>query len=249
MQNRLANLLTEKQKGLPVVGEKQRVEDFLKDWLKNWVKSTVKPKTYSSYDDTVRLHLIPALGRVVLSKLAPQQVQMMLGDRQRSGLSPRTVGYIRSVLGIALTRALKVGLVHRDVVPLVDRPNAVRHEIHPFTNEQARALLAAARDHRLGALFSVAVFAATYDDAVRLWTAFRERVKNRNLRPPTAPFFRDYIAEYFDDIAIQVSAVTARDYRYAIDSINIFGCFLRLLPEHLENYDQFAADTQECWTD
>jgi Phage integrase, N-terminal SAM-like domain len=61
------------------------------------------------------------------------------------------------------------------------------------------------------------VFAATYDDAVRLWTAFRERVKNHNLRPPTAPFFRNYIAEYFDDIAIQVSAVTARDYRYAID--------------------------------
>jgi integrase len=60
------------------------------------------------------------------------------------------------------------------------------------------------------------VFAATYDDAVRLWTGFRERVKNRNLRP-TAPFFRDYITEYFDDIAIQVSAVTARDYRYAID--------------------------------
>jgi integrase len=61
------------------------------------------------------------------------------------------------------------------------------------------------------------VFAATYDDAVRLWTAFRERVKNHNLRSPIALRFRDYIAEYFDDIAIQVSTVTARDYRYAID--------------------------------
>lgn len=32
-----------------------------------------------------------------------------------------------------------------------------------------------------------------------------------------APFFSDYIADYFDDIAAMVSPVTARDYRYAID--------------------------------
>ena len=61
------------------------------------------------------------------------------------------------------------------------------------------------------------VFAATYDDAVRLWTEFRERVKNQHARPAVAPFFSDYIADYFDDIAAMVSAVTARDYRYAID--------------------------------
>jgi hypothetical protein len=61
------------------------------------------------------------------------------------------------------------------------------------------------------------VFAATYDDAVRLWTAFRERVKNGNLRPPVAPFFSEYIAAYFDDVATQVSRRCARDYRYAID--------------------------------
>jgi integrase len=61
------------------------------------------------------------------------------------------------------------------------------------------------------------VFAATYDDAIRLWTAFRERVKNRNLRPAVAPFFSEYIAEYFDDVATQVSRRCARDYRYAID--------------------------------
>jgi len=61
------------------------------------------------------------------------------------------------------------------------------------------------------------VFAATYDDAVRLWTAFRERVKNGNLRPAVAPFFSEYIAAYFDDIATQVSRRCARDYRYAID--------------------------------
>ncbi len=157
VKDRLTTLLNDKQKGLPIVGEKQKVSDFLADWLENWVKPSVKPKTYSSYDDTVRLHLKPSLGHVALAKLTPQHVQSMLNERLRFGLSPRTVAYIRSVLGIALARALKLGLVQRNVVRLVDRPNIARHEIHPLTVEQSRALLTTAQNHRLGALFSVAL--------------------------------------------------------------------------------------------
>lgn len=157
VQDRMTRLLNDQQTGLPVVGEKQRVGDFLADWLENWVRPSVKPKTFSSYSDTVRLHLVPSLGRIVLAKLTPQHVQAMMNDRLASGLSPRTVSYIRSVLSIALARAVKLGLVHRNVVALVDRPNVARHEVRPLTVEQSRALLAAAQDHRLGALFSVAL--------------------------------------------------------------------------------------------
>jgi len=157
VQDRLTHLLSDKQRGLPVVGEKQTVGDFIADWLESWVRPTVRPKTFSSYDDTARLHLIPTLGQIRLAKLTPQHIQSLLNERLRSGLSPRTVAYIRSILSIALARALKLGLVQRNVVQLVDRPNVARHEIQPLTVEQSRALLTAARDHRLGALFSVAL--------------------------------------------------------------------------------------------
>lgn len=157
VQDRMTRLLSDKQSGLPVVGEKQTLGDFIADWLENWVQPTVRPKTFSSYHDTARLHLIPTLGRIRLAKLTPQHVQSLLNERLRSGLSPRTVAYIRSILSIALARALKLGLVHRNVVQLVDRPNVARNEIQPLTVEQSRALLTAAQDHRLGALFSVAL--------------------------------------------------------------------------------------------
>jgi integrase len=62
------------------------------------------------------------------------------------------------------------------------------------------------------------VTAATYDDAVRKWTEFRDRIAKSHVRPAEAPRFRDYIDAYFDDIAAQVSPVTARDYRYVIDN-------------------------------
>jgi integrase len=157
VQAKLTRLLGDKQKGLPVVGERQTVGQFLADWLENWAKPSVRPKTFVSYSDTVRLHIVPAIGRIPLSKLTPQQVQAMLNECLRSGLSPRTVGYVRSVLGIALARALKLGLVARNIVELVDRPRIVRHEVRPLDVEQARALLTAAQRHRLGGLFSVAL--------------------------------------------------------------------------------------------
>jgi integrase len=157
VQAKLTRLLAEKQQGLPVVGERQTVGQFLADWLENWAKPSIRPKTFVSYSDTVRLHLVPAIGRIPLAKLTPQHVQALLNDAVRSGLSPRTAAYVRSILGIALARALKLGLVARNVVELVDRPRIVRHEIRPLDGDQARALLAAAQQHRLGALFSVAL--------------------------------------------------------------------------------------------
>src|SRR5207244_3215463 len=83
---------------------KETLGAFLTDWLENWVRPSVKPKTFSSYHDTVRLHLVPTLSRIRLAKLSPQHVQAMLNERLRSGLSARSVAYIRSVLGIALVR-------------------------------------------------------------------------------------------------------------------------------------------------
>lgn len=62
------------------------------------------------------------------------------------------------------------------------------------------------------------VHAATYEDAVRLWSEFRSRASKGIVRPsPEAPTFRQFIREYWPSIEASVSPKTARDYRYAID--------------------------------
>jgi integrase len=50
-----------------------------------------------------------------------------------------------------------LGYVSRNVAALVDPPRVTRPEIRPLTPDQARMLLAAARDHRHGALVTVAL--------------------------------------------------------------------------------------------
>lgn len=143
--------------GLMVTEKSQTVGQFLDHWLAEVVKASVRPRTHESYALLVRLHLKPALGRHHLEKLTPQHVQAMLNAKLASGLSPRTVQYLRAVLRRALGQAQKWGLVARNVATLVDPPKSVHHEVQPLAPEQARALLRAAKGDRLEALYSVAV--------------------------------------------------------------------------------------------
>ncbi len=84
-------------------------------------------------------------------------MQALLNRKLAEGLSPRTVAYIRAILRQALNRALKWGLVLRNVATLVEPPKVERFKIQPLTKEQADRLLAAAKGDRLESLYRVAL--------------------------------------------------------------------------------------------
>jgi len=143
------------QRGIAPTDDRLTTGKFLDGWLEDVVRATVRPRTYVSYEQTVRLHLRPTLGRTVLSKLRPQQVQALLNAKLASGLSPRSVGIIHAVLRTALNQAVQWDTVPRNVATLVQPPRAPRAEIHPLSPEQARSFLDAVRGDRLEALYSV----------------------------------------------------------------------------------------------
>jgi integrase len=169
--------LRDRQRGINVNPGKQTVAQFLQTWL-NTVKPNVAPSTFISYEGTVRLHLIPAIGALRLSQLGAQHVQRLKEETIQavvtSGpgvkklvegqpvpepryLSAATVRYCLVVLRMALDHACKLDLVPRNVALLVAFPKVEESEIEPYTPEQAQKLIEAAKGHRLGALFSVAL--------------------------------------------------------------------------------------------
>ena len=154
---KLKVILRDQQQGLPVAMERQTVGQFLDHWLADTILPNRRAKTYRRYEQIARCHLVPALGRVALAKLEPQQVQALLKRTQAEGLSPRTVAYIRAVLRQALNQALRWGLVARNVATLVEPPKVERFKIKPLTTHQATILLEAARGDRLEALYRVAL--------------------------------------------------------------------------------------------
>jgi len=107
VQDQLTTALSDIQKGLPVLSNKQTLGKHLAWWLEEVVMRKNRPSTYTSYEYLVRLHIAPSLGTVPLSKLTTQQVRTFLNAKQDSGLSSRTVQYLHAVLRKSLNVALK----------------------------------------------------------------------------------------------------------------------------------------------
>ena len=157
VQEKLAAALQEQKQGILVATPQQTVGQFLTDWLENTHKQSVRPRTYERYEEAIRLHLLPVLGRYQLQKLSAQHVQAFYARKLKEGLSPSTVIYYHSVLHNALDTAVKWGLVSRNVCDLVTPPRKARFEIKPFTTEQVQGFFVAMRGHKWEALFTLAL--------------------------------------------------------------------------------------------
>jgi integrase len=154
---KLTKSLRAVQQGATSLGdERQTIKQFLERWIVS-VQPSVRAKTHHSYAQLVRLHLVPGLGHLRLCRLQPEDVDAFLDQKREAGLSPRTCQYLRSVLRVALNRAIKRKLVTQNAAALADAPRVVRAEVQSLTPDQARTFLAAIADHHLYALIVVAV--------------------------------------------------------------------------------------------
>jgi integrase len=149
------------------------VGQFLTAWLEDAVKPSVRPKTYRSYEQMVRCHLVKnltpeeikqkgldnvsSLGALPLTKLTLQVVQRWLNDKLKAGNSPSLVAYLRTVLRAAMAYAVRDDLLPRNPAALARPPRVERREVVPFNPEQAGKFLQAAMGHRLEALFTCAL--------------------------------------------------------------------------------------------
>jgi len=154
---KLKALVHEQQEGRPVAAVRLTVGEFLTQWLAEVVEPNKAPKTYRSYEQNVRLYLIPALGRHQLRQLTPQQVQALLNAQRAVGMSIDSITRIRDVLRNALNKAIEWRILSLNPATLVTVPTEEYREKRALDPVQARRFLAAARGHRLEALFTVAL--------------------------------------------------------------------------------------------
>jgi integrase len=157
VQEKLKIALREQQQGTLITAPEQTVKQFLDDWLENSHKQNVRPRSHERYEQIVRLHILPSLGKVQLQKLAPQQLKKLYAEKLKEGLSAITVTAIHNLLHRALDDAVKWDLLARNVCDRVSPPRKEHREITPLSVEQIHLLLEAARGHPQEALFVLAL--------------------------------------------------------------------------------------------
>jgi len=89
VREELLKARSDQSRGLPVAAERQTVAKFLEGWLEHTLKARAKPRSIESFTAIVNKHIVPALGRIRLDKLTPQQVQALL-EKKREPYKQRT---------------------------------------------------------------------------------------------------------------------------------------------------------------
>jgi integrase len=153
---KVAAVRRDRDGGLPIVGERRTVDDYLGSWLE-MIKPGLRISTHESYAWVVAKHIVPHLGKQQLAKLSGEHVQRWLGLKLQSGLSGTSVRYFHTELHDALAEAVRLRLVQRNVCDDARKPRKQRNEMRVWTEEQASTVLCAVRGERFGALFALAL--------------------------------------------------------------------------------------------
>jgi integrase len=120
------------------------VGDRLDLWV-NATKAEVSPKTHERYAEIVRCYLKPALGAIVLQRLAPSDIQRAYNSFDRNP-SPRTRRHIHRILKSVLARAVEQQALSRNPADALKRlPKVEPKQINALTVEQSTRLLKAIR--------------------------------------------------------------------------------------------------------
>ncbi|MGE3075471.1 MAG: tyrosine-type recombinase/integrase [Dehalococcoidia bacterium] len=156
---KLAGAIVGRVQGLPAAQDGRRtVRTYLQnEWLPQ-VRTRVRASTYAGYEATVRLHIVPTIGNVPLSRLGTRDVRRMLAamlepDESGTKRAARTAQLTHAILRAALNDAMRDELVGRNVATLVRGPRVDKKPVDPIGAEEIRKFLEAVRGDRLEALY------------------------------------------------------------------------------------------------
>lgn len=144
--------------GMVVENDKLTFGQFFDRYYQDILTHNVQPKTLESYESISRIHILPALSAYRLSAITPQLLQSLYADKLKSGLSPRTVHYIHTLIHKALKQALKWGMVTRNVADLVDKPSQKRKAPNVWSADQANRFLNEINGHRWYPIYVIAIY-------------------------------------------------------------------------------------------
>jgi integrase len=141
-----------------VEGSKETVAEFVTRWLRDWTKGNTSNKTYSRYEELLRLHVVPHVGTKRIQKLRAADLQSAYATLQReAGLAARTVLHVHRAVHRMLRHAAQWGVVHQNVATLVDAPSVPDTEIDILTSGEVQVVLRTLKGRPIYALATVAL--------------------------------------------------------------------------------------------
>lgn len=124
----------------PAATRRLTLATFIADWLEG-VEATVRPRTFISYVQLCRDHIVPVVGAVPLAKVGPEHVMRLHAAIRAKGRSVKTVANAGGVLHSILQTAVRYRYIPHNPASLVRPPHHSRKEMRVLTAAQSRELV------------------------------------------------------------------------------------------------------------
>jgi len=150
-------LMAEMQYGAYIEPSKLTVGQWLEQWLEE-NKSKLAPRTYESYSQMLRLHLLPTLGGIQLQKLTASHIVAYKTEKLKT-LSPRTVAYTMTILSAALKKAvIPYKLLKENPAAYVEKPAYKKNKFAVLSETEAARFLEVASQTRYYPVVLTAIY-------------------------------------------------------------------------------------------
>lgn len=148
----------------PAEAGKMLLQDWMLLWMKKYKKMQLKQTTYENYEMNINTHIkgteIGTTRLVDLTTGALQEfyIGKLKGEHGDRKISRRTVEYLHTIIGSALTQAYKNGLVLKNVNDSTVLPKKEQTEITPLTVGEVKKVLEVSKTSDIHALLVVAIY-------------------------------------------------------------------------------------------
>ena len=88
-QQKLRELLSLDDKGIPVDTRKMTLNQWLAKWLSDYVAPNVRQKSQERYEGLIRNHIVPSLGNIELTKVTPSDIQALEARMLANRMAPK----------------------------------------------------------------------------------------------------------------------------------------------------------------
>lgn len=145
--------------GYTIAPERMTIEQFLTQWLADDARSS-RYSTHKGYAQICKDHVYPRIGRVLMTKATKVHFQSIIDVLHDAKKARNTIRNVRMCLITATKDCEKeypraYAAVRATKLPAIERMH--KQQVQALTPEQARVFLAAVEQHRLKALYWVAL--------------------------------------------------------------------------------------------
>ena len=135
---------------------KLSMAQFFDLWMKT-KKSKISKRTFSSYEQLIRLYILPNIGGMKFSKLSPLAIQSLYSTLEEKGLSAKSIHYVHALLRVALKQAVKWKMISSNPALSVELPKIEKKEMKSLSREEAARFIKAASNDKHGLIFLLAL--------------------------------------------------------------------------------------------